>query len=89
MVRYVASECQRRWYLGTPRFAWLSSVRNLTGTRSRNRVTIPRDNRGMEDPEKKEPNATEDYEKKPDQEKNLDRDGGERQPTDHKQEPTR
>ena len=50
---------------------------------------ISRDNRGMEDPKKTGPNASEDYEKKPDQEKNLDRDGGERQPTDHKQEPTK
>lgn len=48
---------------------------------------ISRDNGGMEDPKKTGPNASEDYEKKPDQEKNLDRDGGERQPIDQKQEP--
>lgn len=44
---------------------------------------------GMEDPKKTEPNASEEYEKKPSSDKNLDRDGGERQPTDHKQEPSK
>ncbi len=44
----------------------------------------------MEDPQKKtEPKAHEDYEKKPADTKNLDRDGGERQPTDHKEEPSK
>jgi hypothetical protein len=48
--------------------------------------SISRDNRTMEDPKKPEPKASDDYEKKPEQEKNLDRDGGERQPTDQKQD---
>lgn len=48
--------------------------------------SISRDNRAMEDPKKPEPKASDDYEKKPEQEKNLDRDGGDRQPTDQKQD---
>lgn len=47
------------------------------------------DNVVMEDPKKTEPNASEDYENKHSDEKNLDRDGGERQPTDHKQAPSK
>jgi len=43
----------------------------------------------MEDPKKTEPKAGEDYENKRSDEKNLDRDGGERQPTDHKQDPSK
>lgn len=43
----------------------------------------------MEDPKKTEPKAGEDYENKAPDEKNLDRDGGERQPTDHKQDPSK
>jgi len=46
----------------------------------------PRDNKAMEDPKKAESKASDDYERKPEQEKNLDRDGGERQPTDQKQD---
>jgi len=46
----------------------------------------PRDNKAMEDPKKAESKASDDYERKPEQEKNLDRAGGERQPTDQKQD---
>ena len=47
------------------------------------------DNGDMEDPKKNQPTATEEYEKKPADDKNLDRDGGERQPVDQKQEPSK
>lgn len=43
----------------------------------------------MEDPKKNQPTATEEYERKPADDKNLDRDGGERQPVDQKQEPSK
>lgn len=43
----------------------------------------------MEQSKKTEPNASEEAEKKPTEDKNMDRDGGERQPTDYKKEPSK
>lgn len=43
----------------------------------------------MEDTKQTGTNASEESEKKPSTDKNMDRDGGERQPTDQKQEPSK
>jgi hypothetical protein len=43
----------------------------------------------MEDPKKTQPTATEEYENKPADDKNMDHDGGERQPIDQKEEPSK
>jgi hypothetical protein len=43
----------------------------------------------MQDPNKNQPTATDEYDEKPAEEKNMDHDGGERQPVDQKQEPSK
>ncbi len=92
MVRYDALECQRGSGLWVQTSTSLLSIRNMESCcRGQRDVSSGcfEDNKVMEDPKKTEPNASEDYENKHSDEKNLDRDGGERQPTDHKQEPSK
>ena len=47
------------------------------------------DNGGMEDQKNTKPTASEDYEQKSAENKNMDRDGTQNQPIDHKEEPTK